>query len=100
MERNYRKIAAALLACLISSSSQSAWFAYNQEFKCAPPDYGWSFTMVYNYNTGGSWYSSDYYHDYYYVDYDLPYDAWVGLFIYDYTKGKYDEAVWLTDSNW
>ena len=56
----------------------------------------WSVLSEYNYNTSVSTYSNWFFGSWTY-DYLLPLNATKGLFLYDYSQGRYVEALYLFD---
>ena len=90
------------MACLVAglllggarSVGADAEFGISQSLNISSDT--WSVLSEYNYNTGVNTYSDWFFGSWTY-NYLLPLNATKGIFLYDYSQGRYVEALYLFD---
>ncbi|MFC1452652.1 hypothetical protein ACFLSJ_04825 [Verrucomicrobiota bacterium] len=87
-----------VLICLVACGvNATAFFSLDQNWRFYSSS--WSFSGMYNFNSNRYLTSGDNYGNYE-LWWELPYGAWYGFYIYDYSTGTWEEAVYLYDENW
>lgn len=82
--------------CLGAEPGYTAIFSQNQTWDVSAS--GWSVVCSQNWNTG-VWSCADWDYGSYTVGYTLPFGAWKSFYIYDDTRGRWDEAVHMLDED-
>lgn len=90
-------VVAILGSVAVQDAEALSYFNYNQQTGCTST--GWFFVGAWNFNTG-TWSSTQNMRYSGTVHWVMPYGAWFGMYIYDFSTAKWDEAFWLYNQNW